>query len=371
MRKINVLVLFIMVFAFCGCKKESSGTQAPVILRVVDPVQLSVIEEAAVGQQVQLVGENMKNISKITVNGIEIPVASATILPGSIYINIPRIPRSESFTITIENEFGSSEYPISIVYPPMGITGLLNEFAPEGTELVIFGESMDLYAVAGQSKVKFNDIDATVTAVTETEMKVTVPAGVPNKAVISFMAGGNKVICPVRYRDDTYTIENLEDPSKTRYPAFVVPNADFPAPLNPAPIEGNNYSRIKVAAGTSGAINMVGNYNLVIPESYFTTDADNYNLKFELCTITPIAYRIAVSINQGSNFYYLGPMSATTNESLMVSTNGKWQTITAPMSIWKGKGGTKNLRVYIGGLPAGLSYDFCLDNFRLQPIAWD
>ncbi len=371
--KIRIIYLTLLLSAsmLWGCKDEdySYGDKgAPQVDRVVDPVTYAISDEVSIGQMIEVVGSNMRSVSSVTINGTEVPLSLVTRLETGLYFSVPRLPRAESYEMTIINSFGQATYPLSILFPPFSLTGILNEYAPPGTELKLLGESMDLYAVPGVSKVKFGELEASVTAVTQTTVSCVVPAGATNKMVVKFVSSATgEVTCPVRYRDNTYIIENLENSATTRYPAFVVPNATFPAPLNPAPTEGNQYTRISASSGTT---NMVGNWNLTIPESYFNADAEKYLLKFELCTLKPIAYRIAISLNQGTTNYLLGPSSATSDQALMLSTGGVWQTFSIPMTFWKAKTGTKNLRVYIGSQPTGVVYDFCLDNFRLQPIEW-
>ena len=370
------LWISILLFAATGCADENydyGDKGAPKVEYAIDPVSMVRLDVVTVGQNVQFVGDNFASVHKISINDVEVAIGSTTRLTNSLYLAIPRLTRSESYVMTLENDFGTTEVSLSIGFPPFEITGIFNEWTPPGKEIKLLGESMDLYARVGVSKLMFGDKAALVTEVSETWVKAVVPEGVGNKTVITFLAddASEGVKCPVRYRDDTFIIENLEDKSTTRYPDWVVPNDDYPAPLDPAPTEGSQYTRIVTEVGKTGLVNMIGNYNLVIPESYFTTDADNYVLKFELCTLKPIAYRVAIALNQSTNWYAFGPSSLTTDPSKMISTDGEWQTFTIPMDTWKNKGGTKNMRMWVGSHPSGNSYDFCIDNVRLQPINWE
>lgn len=370
------LWIFTVLFAATGCTDEdfSYGDKgAPKVDYAIDPVAMVRLDEVTVGQSVQFVGANFASVSKITVNDVEVAVGTTTRLTNSLYMTFPRVPRSERYVMTLENDFGVTEVPLTVGFPPFGIKGIFNEWTPSGQEIKLLGESMDLYARVGVSKLMFGDREALVTEVSENYVKAVVPEGVENKAVIEFFAddASEGVKCPVRYRDDSFIIENLENKATTRYPDWVVPNDTYPAPLDPAPTEGDQYTRIVTQVGKTGAVNMLGNYNLVIPESYFTTDVDKYELKFELCTVKPIAYRLAISLNQGTNWYAFGPSSVTTDQAQMISTGGEWQTFTIPMTTWKNKGGTKNLRIWVGSHPSANSYDFCIDNVRLQPISWE
>lgn len=368
--------MFVVLLAATGCADENFGygdKGVPKVEYAIDPVEMVRLDEVIVGQTVQFVGDNFSSVNKISINDVEVAIGTTTRLTHSLYLTIPRLTRSNSYVMKLENDFGTTEYSLSIGFPPFEIKGIFNEWTPPGQEIELLGESMDLYAKVGVSKLMFGDKAALVTAVSETRVTAIVPEGVGNKTIITFYAddASEGVRCPVRYRDDTFIIENLENTGTTRYPDWVVPNDSYPAPLDPAPTEGNQYARIVTEVGKTGLVNMVGNYNLVIPESYFTTDADNYELKFELCTLKPIAYRLAIALNQSTNWYAFGPSSFTTDPAKMISTDGKWQTFTIPMDTWKNKGGTKNMRIWVGSHPSNNAYDFCIDNVRLQPINWE
>ena len=229
------LWISILLFAATGCADENydyGDKDAPKIEYAIDPVSMVRLDEVTVGQAVQFVGDNLGSVHKISINGVEVAIGSTTRLTNSLYLTIPRLTRSESYVMILENDFGSTEVSLSIGFPPFEITGIFNEWTPPGQELKLLGESMDLYAKVGVSKLMFGDKAALVTEVSETWVKAVVPEGVGNKTVITFLAddASEGVKCPVRYRDDTFIIENLENKSTTRYPEWVVPKSTTPYP---------------------------------------------------------------------------------------------------------------------------------------------
>lgn len=366
----------LLLFSACEQYKEvpfyEEGS-APLIHGIADATANVAVDSIVIGQMIKVGGEFFNLIEKVSINEVEIPMSQITRLRNALYFIMPRIPRSATNSLVLESKFGEISYPVKVKFPPFGISGLLNEYTVRGQELTILGESMDLYAIPGVSKVIFSDTEsgleaeATVTSVTENRMKVIVPANAPDKATITFISeeAGNRV-CPVKYRDLEFLIENLEDGRPaTRYPDWVVPNAMYPLPLYPAPTEGEKYSHIYKTMPTAGStLNFVGNYNLTIPSVYYE-NAEDYDLKFEIFTIEPIKYRIAISLNWGTTWVSLGPNTQTSDSTLWFSTQDEWQTYTIPMATWKNKTGEKKLRVWIT-LPANLLYDLCFDNFRIQ-----
>ncbi|MEG0807422.1 MAG: glycan-binding surface protein [Alistipes sp.] len=366
--KRSIIILTSMLLAL-GCSDEQvqyGDTGKPVVIGFSDPIKVETVTAAEIGQLIQIDGRNLRSVNHIDINGTELPDGTYTKLSNSIFLNIPRISRAEQFTLTLSNQHGTTSLPIEIIFPPFSISGLHNAWVKVGKELIVLGSCMDLHAVAGVSKVKIGDIEATVTEVAEECIKVIVPEGVSQNSPVTFTsADGTVVRSPINYCGGEFFLDGFENTATTRYPTWVVPNETYPSPLKPEPTEGDKYAYIKVDK-YSGTLNMVGNYNVTIPNEYFTEKADTYSLRFELYTIIPIAYRLAVSLNQGSTWTGFGPASVTADENLMLSTNGSWQTCEIPMSKWKNKSGTKNFRVWVGSLPSNVKYDFCLDNFRIE-----
>lgn len=368
MRKyiIKSMLSLALVASIFSCTDDEVGNSPITFISIYDPVNYQELDTLMIGQLIQIVGDNFMSISKISINNVDVPIGTnATITKESIYLSVPRIPKMEKNSIVLHTlSQNTIEKTIEVKFPPFKFLGMENEFTQPGDELVILGESLDLYLTPGDSKIMIGQKEASVEAVTEYEAIVRVPLDVENNSIVKLVSPElGEVLCPGRFRDTFFVIENLEDKSKTRYPAFVVPNTDFPAPLSPLPIEGNNYSRI--VKNTSGLLNMVGNYNLTIPDNLLD-EGEMYDLKFEMCTIEPLAFRFAVSLNQGTTNYMIGPSTATSNPDQQLSTSGKWKTFSVPLSYWKGKSGTKNLRAFVT-LPVGVKYDLCLDNFRIQP----
>ena len=336
----------------------------------------SVIDSVTIGQMIKIGGQYFNLIDTVKINNVEVPMSKITRLRDALYFSMPRIPRSSANNLILKSKLGEKVFPINVKYPPFGITGILNEYSPRGQELIILGESMDLYATVGVSKVIFSNSESgvsaenTVTYVSQNKLKVIVPDNAPDKATVTFYSteAGNRV-CPVKYRDCEFLIENLEIGGQaTRYPEWVVPNTTYPLPLNPLPTEGERYSHINKISTTAGTtLNFIGNYNVTIPSTYYD-NGELYDLKFEILTVQPIKYRIAVSVNWGTTWIPLGPSTQSTDSTLWFTTNKQWQTYSIPMATWKNKTGEKKMRVW-NTLPANVLYDVCFDNFRIQQKA--
>lgn len=379
MKKISFIILVLFTgFCFNSCDQFKdvpfvTDNEVPVINGIADATGNVSVDSVIIGQMIRVGGQHFNAVERVKINDVEIPFSKITRLRDGLYFSMPRIPRSQVNNLVLESNSVTISYPLKVKYPPFGITGILNEYAPKGTELTILGESMDLYATTGVSKVTFSNSESGASAesrvsyVSESMIKVIIPENAPDKSTVTFYSEetGNR-ICPVKYRDCEFLIENLENGyPATRYPEWVVPNASYPLPLNPLPTEGEKYSHINKISSTAGTtLNFIGNYNVTIPSVYYD-NAELYDLKFEILTIEPIKYRIAVSVNWGTTWVPLGPTTQTSDATLWFSTNQQWQTYTIPMSNWKNKTGEKKMRVWIT-LPANLLYDVCFDNFRIQ-----
>jgi hypothetical protein len=382
MKKISFILLVLFAgFCISSCDKYKevpfyNESDVPVIKGIADAAGNESIDSVIIGQLIKVGGSNFNAVEKVKVNDVEVPLGKITRLRDGLYFTMPRVPRSAVNNLILESKSGEIIYPLKVKYPPFGISGILNEYTPRGTELTILGESMDLYATTGISKVIFSNSETGISAeskisfVSENYIKAIVPENAPDKATVTFFSEetGNR-ICPVKYRDSEFLIDNLETGyPATRYPEWVVPNASYPLPLNPLPTEGEKYSHInKITTLTGTTLNFVGNYNVIIPNTYYD-NAEQYDLKFEILTIEPIKYRIAVSVNWGTTWVPLGPSTQTTDSTLWFSTNKQWQTYSIPMATWKNKTGEKKMRVW-NSLPANVFYDVCFDNFRIQQKA--
>lgn len=350
----------------------TDDSKAPAINGIADAVANEAVDTITIGQLIKVGGSHFSNVEKVKLNTTEIAWSKITRLRDGLYFVVPRVPRSASNILMLESKFGTYSYPVNLKFPPFSITGILNEYTPKGKEITITGESMDLYATAG-SKLIFSNTEAgisvetTLSYVSENEIRAIVPPDAPDKATVTFYSedAGFRT-CPVKYRDSEFIIENLEaGRPATRYPEWVVPNANYPEPLLIEPTEGVRYSHIyKISATAGSTLNFVGNYNITIPDIYYT-NADEYDLKFEMLTIEPISYRIAVSANWGTTWLPLGPSTLTNDSTQWLTTSQQWKTVTFPMSTWKNKTGEKKLRVW-NTLPVNVLYDVCFDNFRIQ-----
>lgn len=376
--QIKYISFIILSIALFSCNQEDKVTfyedgKAPVITGIADGVANEKADSLEIGTVVRVGGEYFNLIEKVSVNETEISMSQVTVLRNVLYFTMPRVPRASENYLILESKFGEIKYPISLKYPPFQITGIYNEYTPKGQKITVLGESMDLYATVGVSKLIFTNNETGVSAesyitdVTETSVQAIVPDNAPDKATVTFYSPeSGSTVCPVKYRDCEFLIENFEDGNPTtRYPDWVVPNTMYPAPLDPEPTEGEKYCHVYKISTTSGTtLNFAGNYNVIIPDSFYT-NADNYDLKFEMFTIEPIKYRIAVSLNWGTTWVAFGPATQTADETSWLTTGGQWKTYSISMSSWKNKTGDKKLRLW-NTLPANLLYDVCFDNFRIQ-----
>lgn len=375
--RILILAMACTAALLTGCEQSNEvsftdDNNAPVVKGIADAVANEAVDSITIGQMIKVGGLHFGNVEKVKLNDIEIAWSKITRLRDGLYFLVPRIPRSTTNTLILESKYGIYTYPVHIKFPPFSITGILNEYTPKGKEITLTGESMDLYANSS-SKLIFSNteegisVETTLSSISQNEIRAIVPLNAPDKATVTFYsADAGFRTCPVKYRDSEFVIENLEAGGPaTRYPEWVVPNVSYPEPLAIEPTEGVRYSHIyKISATAGSTLNFVGNYNITIPDKYYT-NAEEYELKFEMLTVEPISYRIAVSVNWGTTWVQLGPSTLTNDSTLWFSTGKQWKTVSFPMATWKNKTGEKKLRVW-NTLPANVLYDVCFDNFRIQ-----
>lgn len=362
MRKLLTYILVIATFAISGCKdsNDDEGNKAPQISRFVNPLAMEAISVVNVYDLLQIDGKNLGTVTKIMINTTEIPVSAAegtSCLPDRIIFKMPGIPAAENYTLSIENPYGSVKVPIELNFPPLAFSGMVNEFAPLGGELELLGQSMEFYLIPGTSKVYFNDKPGEVLRVETDRAFIKIPQDAPNKSVIKFTTEKDgDVICPVRYRDNTYMLLDFDGVGKTTYPQYVVEE------------NGNKYARIKAESGVK---TMVYDDVNAIDKSFFDNSV-NYDFKFEIRTNIPIYYRFAITLNNNTNFMQIGPSSASKDPAKTFSTDGEWITYSIPLSTWPWRAATAlhSVKVYIGSQPAGYEYDFMMDNFRLVQKNW-
>jgi hypothetical protein len=209
----------LMVFGFASCRKDSKetgGKGAPKITRVrylsktdtienvSHPVNLdsanvyddirqvafdSTVTQGRLNTQYAIVGENLLNTTKVTINGAPVYFNPALLTDHSVIFtistNVPFGP-GQTNKLTVTTTQGSVDYDFGIMQPPPTIASFTPLAAGAGDIVTITGT-----VFRGVSAVKFDDVPATIIGTpTDTEIKVAVPAGVVQAYIYVTTAGG-------------------------------------------------------------------------------------------------------------------------------------------------------------------------------------
>jgi hypothetical protein len=210
----------LMVFGIASCRKENyretGGKGAPKVTRVrylsktdtianvshpvnldsanvYDDIKLvpfdSTVTQGRLNTQYGIVGENLLNTTKVLVNGTEVYFNPALVTDNLIIFaisgDVPFGP-SQSNKLTVITTQGQVDYDFGIMQPPPSITSFTPLAAGTGDIVTITGK-----VLGGATSVKFDDVEATIIGTpTDTEIKVTVPAGVVQAYIYITTAGG-------------------------------------------------------------------------------------------------------------------------------------------------------------------------------------
>lgn len=173
-----------------GTKATSSGTFTPLNTSIMAFTP----ESGVAGTTVTISGSNFsattsENIVKF--NGVEAEVTAAT--ATTLTVIVPAEATDGKITVTIHDKVTTSAN--DFIIPELEITSTFPPIAAEGISVTISGKNFS--PVAEHNIVAFNGVEATVTAVSETEITVTVPTGATTG--------------PLSLKVGTQTVEVLEE----------------------------------------------------------------------------------------------------------------------------------------------------------------
>ncbi len=354
-----------------SCEKDDSdGTPSISYVRITDPNSSdSLLVGAGQGQLIVIMGSNLHNAVEIWFNDRQAILTPTYITSQSIIVRVPsEIPLDVSNTLKILFSNGFElvhQFEVQISKP------LLNsmecEFVNDGDIAVIRGNYFYLPLT-----VTFpGGLDGVLTGVTDTEIRVRVPAGAtPGQITVKTNFG--ETISDFLFRDDRPKVID-GDPHEGWWGTYLVTNVTAD---DPPKISGNYYRMKKeVKAWTwdspevaGGPANSMPNHASNVPDLAILKPSD-FNLKFEVNTVKPYnSNRVMfnVGLNGEDNNAYTWPAP--------YDTKGKWHTIVIPFEEVYNSYATKPSinpagywsRILIFG-PGNLDADICFDNLRVVP----
>lgn len=169
-------VIATMLFLFGACKKDSTVNSAPPTLSEVTNLidRNAALTSVGYGEWITIKGTNLSTTYKVDFNGTLAPDSLIYGDDNSITVKIPaQLADPINNPITVTTKYGTATLNFQIKQPAPQIT----DFDPAA------GVADDLVTIKGNyfkgvTGVTINGVAATITASTQTEIKVKVPTGV-------------------------------------------------------------------------------------------------------------------------------------------------------------------------------------------------
>lgn len=365
------VVLLAGVFSACQQDDDVTGGE-PVIdyVRVTDPAAAdSLLVGSSLGNLLAIVGKNLGGVQEIWFNDMQANLSPPFITDRTILVNVPNRPPAD-VTNHMVLKFADGrdlvhDFVIEISAPD--IERLKSEHVADGDELVILGE----FFFEPMTVTFPGDVEAEIVSVSQNEVRVTVPEGAES-GPISVRTNFGRATTTSWFRDDRNIWADMNGGTEGWWhgPNFIVEeDADVPN------INGN-FLRLNTTLDDGQWFEfLVANTPSDMPTQNIPDDAirnpADYNLKFEINTLSPL-------IDGTSVFMYIGNnMPGERNDrgyswQPELDTNGEWETITISFEQIINQSGAQ---VSAGGY--GVSFWFwqgvpmdlniALDNFRVTP----
>lgn len=354
MKKYNVIVLagFLLMGALTSCndvvtynKGYDDGTTSygpPVIngvYAVEDDSSTTALHSVAMEQMVRISGENLSEVTKVTINGVDIPLSGVYAKNTSVFLTIPRaIPQDVSSKLVYTTAKGETTFDLSIAVPDLKIEGLYNEFAEPGDTVQVLGDYFDLYDFkkeGGSAKITMNGVDVPIDSLSNTYMSVIIPKTAGDNSVLTLSwkaAGGVEQTKNIPFRQmsgilfNDYLNAGLWDEGMKQY---IVSGEEKGRP-EPT-IKGGQYIRIKGTFDAWGWNQILGcgfNYD----NADVIAHPENYSFKFEVNSATGYPFYDSqsagylFSLNGGANYAW-NPSSESS-----FNTYGHWRTVSIPLT---------------------------------------
>lgn len=186
MKKIKKYVnssLFILItIASLACKKDSNtNTNIPTLSTVTNLTERdNALQSIGYGEWIIISGSNLSTTTKVDFNGVLAADSLVYANDNSITVKIPaELVDPINNPITVTTKYGSATLNFKVTQPGP----IINDFDPAAGEA---NDEMTIYGAyfKGVTEVKINGVAATILSNTKTEIKVKIPAGVSDGAVI-------------------------------------------------------------------------------------------------------------------------------------------------------------------------------------------
>lgn len=171
----TILTLLAFSVLWVACKKEKDEQALPPVISGVTDLfnRGSMLANAEFDQWIIIKGAYLKTTHTVDFNGEIVEDSLYFADDSTITVKIPKtLPDPVNNPITVTTRYGTATYNFQILQPPPVVTGFDPVAAPEGAEITVKGDFFN-----GATSVKFNNVSATIVAVSKSEIKVIVPTG--------------------------------------------------------------------------------------------------------------------------------------------------------------------------------------------------
>lgn len=401
--RINKLIALLLLAAIgCtqyACKKSKGGGPAITSVRASTPAPNdSTLTLAGPGQVIVIKGANLASTTKVLFNGYAAYINPALFADNSIIVTIPAdmpfglLDPNNLNTIKVITPDGEATYNFPIIPSAATITGMSNEDALPGDRVTIYGNSFFFV-----KKVIFPggiEVTSNLTANDAgNQLQVTVPNGVTKGGTITVQTIYGTATSVLLFNDlTTGVLHNSDNVNNFIWGCDVITDATlFPGGhgtynrMTFAGINGND------GGWWNGGRSLNTGSAQWIPAANLNDAVASYALKFEINLKIPwSAGKLFIMKDNDETYVALySPWLNTDGSTGTFSTNG-WQTVSIPLTSFKGKDGTGNdglggvvpslkaltgsgagsinFRFINNGTTAIEKFDMAIDNIRIVKI---
>lgn len=356
-----IFSLISALFLFISCS-ENEYEYTPISITKVSTIldREQGIEQADLAQYIIVQGNGLSTVSSIFVNDVSVNMDEVYIEDNEITFPIPRIiPIEVNNLITLHSDKETVTTPLKVYIPELKIDGMFNEFTPAGEIMKIVGDFFDLYEINTESGQLFwGDQEIKITRAVQDTIYFQLPhdaqPGTKIKLVSPILG---EVYVPGKYQERGNMLCDYDPYSGWGGNQYI---SNGP---NPTPITGQ-YSHFKLSATDAADWEWSGTVAIAQLGVTYWEDVkkhpENYLLKFEVNTLTPLTKRqIRFYFSQIN--YDWQPFA----NGLAFNTNKEWYTVTLDLAeIWNGAIPADGVLQIMGNSYAE-NTDICFDNFRI------
>jgi len=337
------------------------NTGAPVIravYAVTDGDLLTPLTEAAPGQRIAIVGDNLNNLRQLTFNTVAADLSETYTTLTKAVVKIPdTYSKAHENVISYTTDMGTATFRFAVALPVAEIYGLLNEFCASGSEASVAGKNLQYYDFT----LTLNGQSVAFTTVTDTQLSFQIPQQTPDNSVF--------VLTWQTPQGETKTVELPFRPTNELLFSDLTQTTRQQTDEN-VDIE-------TTAEGTTclhflGTITEWSWVELSFAQPFAdgvlpAADSDDYYFVFEVQTATghPLldtGYEFAWNWDWNNSYRW--------NPGEGVDTKGQWQTVRCPLDEMAPRGLTADndiLTLNVGFQPyKDYEADFRLANFRIE-----